>query len=344
LDPAWKPGYRGILPGWGRDLLPDYHRLAAKAPPADTVLPASGYYFMRQNWGSDSDYLCLEAGPVGTVVSSHDHTAVFGFELHSRGRAILIDNGSGPYGDSPARIWRVGSSGHNVATVDGQNHIPLADRYPEWRWKHPVLPFVNVWVSEPRYAYFSGSHEGYRHLPEPVAACRRKIFYLRGDYWVLIDRFTPETAAEHEYQLHFHVNAPCRLDENGRLTTEGEGGNLLIVPVEGVRGKAALEPCPYPLEGYDNPQHLTYTSCKSKYEIFVTLLVPFTGADVPEVGVRLLEIEADGRILAPHEATALVIELDGRRDVYFDQHTEWNLPWRAGGCEGDGRLFHSRCQ
>lgn len=344
LDPDWKPQYAGILPGWGRDLMPYYRRLTSKTPPVDTVLPDSGYYFIRQNWTTNADYLALEAGPVGTVVSSHDHTAVFGFELYSRGRAILVDNGSGPYGDSPERIWRVGSSAHNVATVDGQDHIPLFDTEAEWRWKHPVLPFVNTWISDDRYAYFSGAHEGYRHLPEPVAGCRRKIFYLRGEYWVLIDRFTPETDAEHEYQLHFHVNAPCTLDDRGRLVTEGAGGNLAIVPVEGLCGQASLEPCPYPLDGYDNPEHLTYTSRTAGLETFVTLLMPFEEDRIPEIKVKALEIECDDRVLESHEATALEIEVGGQRDVYFDQHMEWNLPWKAGGCEGDGRLFHSRCR
>jgi hypothetical protein len=50
----------------------------------------------------------------------------------------------------------------------------------------------------------------------------------------------------------------------------------------------------------------------------------------------------------PFEVTALQIELkaaDGsvRRDVYVEQHMEWNLPWRAGGYQGDARIFHSAC-
>ena len=344
LDPDWQPRHEGMLPGWGRDLLPSYRRVAVAAPPADTTLPASGYYFMRQDWNPRSDYMCIEAGPLGATVHSHDHTAVFGFELYSRGRPILIDNGSGPYGDSPARLWRVGSASHNVATVDGRDHIPMSKRESEWRWDHTVLPFVNAWVSEERYAYFSGAHEGYRHLKERVSACRRKVFYLRGEYWILIDRFKPKTDVEHEYTVHFHVNAPCRLEPGGRAVTEGSGGNLLIVPVEGVRGDAALAGCPHPLPGYDNPYHLTYTRRTTEPSLFVTLLVPFEEGGVPEVSAGLLEVEADERVLTPWEATALGIEINGQRDVYFDQHMQWNLPWKAGDCSGDGRLFHSRCQ
>ena len=73
-----------------------------------------------------------------------------------------------------------------------------------------------------------------------------------------------------------------------------------------------------------------------------TLLVPFEGDEVPEVAVRTVEVQADGRTLSPWDATGLEIEINGRRDVYVDQHMQWNLPWQAGGCAGEGRLFHSR--
>ncbi len=159
--------------------------------------------------------------------------------------------------------------------------------------------------------------------------------------WILIDRFTPETDAEHDYTQHFQIGAPCRL-EGSRLITGGEGGNLLIVPVEGLDGKAALEPCPYPLEGYDNPEHLTYTRHGAGQQLMVTLLVPFSDGKAPDVTVRAIDVHADGRVLSPWEATGLEIEIDGRRDVYVDQHMEWNLPWQAGGYSGKGRLFHSR--
>jgi len=341
LDPDWQPTYEGLLVDGAQNLLPDYERFQARppaGPTADTALPRSGYYLMRQDWTPHADWVCIEGGPLGSAVQSHDHTHVFNFELYSRGGPILIDNGSGAYGDSPGRMWRVSSAAHNVVTVDGADHIPIED---EWRWKGATIPTVDSWLSEPAYAYFSGAHEGYRYLPEGIASSRRKLFYLRGEYWILIDRFTPESEAEHEYKLHFHVGAPCRL-EGDRLVTSGEGGNLLIVPVEGLDGEPALEPCPYPLEGYDNPEHLSYTRRGAGKQLLATLLVPFEGNDVPEVAVRPVKVHADGRTLSPWEATGLEIEINGRRDVYVDQHMQWNLPWQAGGYSGRGRLFHSR--
>jgi hypothetical protein len=345
LSPGWTPTFSGLLLQGEHNLLPAYERLSARAPASpDTVLPATGYYFMRQDWTPRADWVSIEAGPTGTIVSSHDHTDIFSLELYSRGRAILVDNGSGPYGNEPSRVWRVGSAGHNVAMIDGQDQIPMDSKFPEWRWTQTVTPFIDAWISDARYAYFSGAHEGYRALPERVASARRKLFYRRGRYWILIDRFTPETEAEHDYGLHFHVRPPCRLEPDGRLLTTGEGGNLLMVPVPGLEGRAAIEPCPHPLDHYVKPDHLSYTRRGKGPQIFVTLLVPFEGAVVPAVSVQSLAVESDERTLSPWEATALEITIDGRREVYFDQHMAWNLPWRAGGFSGEGRLFHSECR
>jgi hypothetical protein len=73
------------------------------------------------------------------------------------------------------------------------------------------------------------------------------------------------------------------------------------------------------------------------------MLVPFHGPRPPRVVVDVVTLRTDGRDVSPWEATALRIEIDGRRDLYVDQHMEWHLPWEADGVAGDARLFHSGC-
>lgn len=339
LHPDDPPAVSGGLWLDGRDWAPAYAKLKAAPPPLpDTALPETGYYFMRQDWTPHSDWLGIEAGPTGSIVTSHDHVDLFALELYSRGRPVLLDNGAGPYGDSPERVWRLGGASHNTVTVDGQDPVPLRN---EWRRKGSTTPVVDSWISRPSFAYFSGGHEGYLHLPEPVASVRRKVFYLRGLYWIVLDRFVPETEAEHVYTLHFHVPDPSRLMGNGRLVTSGKNGRLLVAPVPGLSGEAALEPCPHPLEGYANPMHLTYSRRGRGPQLFATLLVPFMNGERPAVSVQGKTVECDGRQLEPWEATGLVIRHNDRQDVYFDQHMAWNLPWRLAGQAGETRLFHS---
>ena len=62
----------------------------------------------------------------------------------------------------------------------------------------------------------------------------------------------------------------------------------------------------------------------------------------PEVAVEVLPVQADEREVSPWEITALAVTINGRRDVYVDQHMQWNLPWQAGGYASEGRVFHSQ--
>ena len=137
------------------------------------------------------------------------------------------------------------------------------------------------------------------------------------------------------------MSAPAKLLENGRVITSGEGGNLLMVPVVGACGDANLGPCPLPI-GKVNAQYLRYTQKTRGNGLMAIVLVPFQGEKVPQVNVKLLDPQQDGRQVTPFETTALEIEIDGQKDYYVDQHMHWNLPWKAGPCEGAARLFHSR--
>jgi hypothetical protein len=108
-------------------------------------------------------------------------------------------------------------------------------------------------------------------------------------------------------------------------------------------GQVTLEPNPYPIAGYENPDHLCYTRWTKGHDLFVTLLVPFSDNEIPAVEFSLAEVACDERQLSPWEGTGLHITINGRDDFYFDQHMKWNLPWHSGDYSGDRRLFHSCC-
>jgi len=344
ISPDWTPLYGGILPDHGQDVLAAYQALPEVHPETvDTALPQSGLYVMRQNWTAHADCMALVAGATGPRVTSHKHADLLSFELYSRGRRILVDNGYGLPGeerdDDRGRMWRVGTSAHNTVTVDGKDNVEILQ---EFSYNQTVVPLVDKWVSDRSYAYFSGVHEGYTNRGIGVAAVRRKVFYLRDRYWILIDRLTSSGAAEHTYQLHFHLNVPGEPDAGGRVITSGQGGNLLIAPVPGFSGEATIEDNPYPIENYENPRHLTYTRKAVGHDLFVTVMIPFSDAEVPEVSTRVMEVECDDRKLSPWEGTGLEIEVNGEKDFYFDQHMTWTLPWSCGPYSGNQRLFHSQ--
>jgi hypothetical protein len=346
------------VPRWlgdnGDDLTAAYRQLPAARPPLDTALPDSGLYAMRTDWTTRADWMAINAMPVGEIGSSHKHADIFNLEVCVRGRRVLVDNwygdvteNDGTYQsaaeirhDPMKRRWRVGSGAHNVATVNREDQVPVQQIY---RYGWPVRPVVETFVSAPRYVLFSGAHEGYRRLAQPVAAHRRSIFWLRGEYWIVFDRFTVEGAADRSFQQHFHLPPGARVLPAGRVCTTGAGGNLLVAPVPGLSGELTIEPNPYPIRGYQNPDHVMIEARAPGDWLMAAVLVPFGDDAVPPLSIEVLPVTADERPLSPWEATALAITVNGRRDVYFQQHMHWNLPWQAGGSGGTGRWFHSEC-
>ena len=57
-----------------------------------------------------------------------------------------------------------------------------------------------TWISEDRFDFFEGSHNGYERLTDP-ATHTRSILFLKGDYWIMRDLV--ETAGEHEFSTAF---------------------------------------------------------------------------------------------------------------------------------------------
>lgn len=329
-------------PAIGEDLRSAYNAVPATQPDAtDYALPDSGYYVMRQNWSQKTDYAAIEASTKGNLVTSHGHGAIFDLQLYSRGRPILIGNGKGPCGTTdPESTWRHESMSHNVAIVDGKSHLPLRSSY---RFSQVVLPVVDRWISTPRYCYFSGAHEAYERFEKKVPCCRRKIFYLRGEYWILIDRFTPASTEDtHHYQQRFQLAPDCEITKDGRVITRGDGGNLMFLPL-GIPPKIACDPLPWPYENHPEPHQLTFSQTQKGPCVLIMLLVPFLDREIPEITARLLPINCDERRLSPWEASGIEIMINGRRHLYFDQHMEWNLPWKMAEATGSNRLYHSAC-
>ncbi len=348
LEPASDLAF---LPDEGEDLADSYRRLTAAAPALDTALPASGLYAMRSQWRPDADWMAINAMPIGPVVSSHKHADLFNLELCVHGRRVLVDNW---YGDITAddgsyqtiaeirndpmkRRWRVGSDAHNVPTVDNADIVPVEKIY-RYGWNE--TPLVDGWVSAPAYAWFSAVHEAYRRLDPPVSAVRRKVFYLRGGYWVVIDRFTAGSAQAHAYTQHFFL-PDSKQTAAGAVFTEGPYGNVLLVPVAGATGAVTIAPCPHPISRYQNPDHIR-VDVRGTDVVMAAVLVPFTGGAVPSVHAALAPVMSDGQTLSPWEMTGIEIRLPDRTDLLVCQHLHQNHAWQCAGQTGTGRLFHSR--
>ena len=197
--------------------------------------PDGGYYVMRGGWGVSDNYLVLDCGPHGSLSCGHAHADALSFELAALGRTLLVDPGTYTYtGSAELRDHFRTSAAHNTLTVDGESSSLPGGAFA---WKHVARSTARAWVSQRRFDYFEGSHDGYRRLPAPVEHLR-SILFLKGDYWVMRDRV--KSAGAHIYELNFHFapGANPRVELKDDMLTlsegrEGESGLGIAVFCEG---------------------------------------------------------------------------------------------------------------
>lgn len=317
-----------------------YKELEAQAPNStDSSLDERGLYAMRDSWEPDSNYLAIQAGLGGAAECSHKQSDIFNFELYSHGDRAIVDNWYGPSRemseDRSFRKWRISTDAHNTVSIDGKDQL---EQMREFRYKNIVKPYIQAWESTPEYSYFHGVHDAYKHLhPHSVPSHRRKIFFLKKNFWILIDRLMPATDFEHEYNLLFHLKPNGKVLNNNEVITEGNHGNVKISTWCNKELNVELKDNPYPWIGYENPQYLRFSAKSKEPVIFVTVIIPFKEKNIPQTSIEYLKIKSDERILDPWEGTALKITDQVKSFQYVDLHTHWILPWTVGNMNGDQR-------
>jgi hypothetical protein len=98
--------------------------------------------------------------------------------------------------------------------VDGISSSQPNDKFS---WKTLAEPQLSNWISEDRFDFFSGSHDGYLKNPSIVATNERSILFLKNDYWIMRDFI--DARGEHDYALNFYcaenVEAATEAAKNG---------------------------------------------------------------------------------------------------------------------------------
>ena len=138
----------------------------------------SGYYAMREHWGTQAQYLAMDAGPYGT---NHQHSDKLSLVLSADGANFIVDPGTSLYRSlepGPRYDLRFGFL-HNVITIDG------IDPNAGWDRHYGFDVLENRWITNPEYDYLEGVYEFRNNLLDII--WRRGVFYRRGEYWILMD-------------------------------------------------------------------------------------------------------------------------------------------------------------
>ncbi|HEV7860135.1 MAG TPA: alginate lyase family protein, partial [Pyrinomonadaceae bacterium] len=274
-----------------------FDALEARTPAGTSrAFADSGYYLMRDGWSRDSNYLLMDGGPHGSLNYAHAHADALAFDLTSRGRTLLVDPGTYNYtGVTEMREHFRSSAAHNTLTLDGQSSSVPAGPFS---WRQVAKISTHAWLSHERFDYFEASHDGYERLPSPAKHTRSMLF-IKGAYWMMLDRVAATGA--HLCELHFQF-AP---DATPVLESEEDGGMpVLRERAEGLpgleiflfgEGGAWREKQGWVSECYR--QHrpapaLVFSREAAGAQEFVTFLVPHGAGE--NLKTRAREIEATG--------------------------------------------------
>ena len=149
---------------------------------------------------------------------------------------------------------------------------------------------------EAGFDYARGSFDRFDRV-EGSAKHTRALFYVRGGFWIVVDRI--ETDRPRTVQTLWHWHPDCTVVErDGQvLSTDQSKGNLRIVPlgdtaweVKMVKGQAEPRPQGWYSEKYNSAEPAStaiYSASLDGTTAFAWILVPAKG-DVPEVEARIM--------------------------------------------------------
>jgi hypothetical protein len=319
--PPETPGQIPLCAFWNVGLAgaSTYTATRAQDPHHVSVLMGpTGYAALRE----DDQNLAIAAADRGPIVTSHGHNDIFALDVCAGGVRFLGEAGCAPYGTSPGRQYDQTTAAHNTLTIAGQEQVPIID---EWRWSGHAIPQVRRWISAPTHDFFHGIHEGFYHYRQDETLHARKVFYLKGGYWVVLDWL--ESNVERDYEAYFHGVVPGTIAEKTILL--GDDTRLAVIPPAGE--ELALEPVDDPgLRAYIEERGLDAASYPCfRYRTRATstclpwLLVPHA-AGQPLPAVRRLPVTVNGLPEDAHGATALEIAFPDYTDYLCVSHKDYD--------------------
>ena len=163
-----------------------------------------GYFIQRSGWGNgstnfkDEKYLVFDCGPLGD--GGHGHYDFLNIEVAANGRPLIVDPGRFTYAEDESNWrWRFkGTAAHNTVCVDDLDQV-------EYRRGKPKGPLAHARLVQRFTAPGFDMLCGEVRSPAYEAIHTRRIFFVAGEYWLIVDSLRGSVA--HKYDLRFHLTA-----------------------------------------------------------------------------------------------------------------------------------------
>jgi hypothetical protein len=251
--------------------------------------PWAGHFVSRSGFDSQAHWSFFDMGPWG---SGHQHNDKLHISIAAYDRDLLVDAGRFAYTGAVAEKFRSyarSTAGHNALLIDnkGQEAGPT----------HALEPLgKNDFKISSDMDYASGSFDHFTSIVG-VAKHIRSIFYVRGEFWVVVDRIITDRPRTIDALWHWHPDN--NVVRNRRVVkTNNAHGNLAVIPISKKRYKLELvkgqeEP---EIQGWYSPEYNIYgpnTTSIYRTEISATtnlvwLLLP-SESKLPKVKAKVLE-------------------------------------------------------
>jgi hypothetical protein len=141
--------------------------------PVSQAFPDGGAYIMRRA----RDHVFIDCGPVGLAGrGGHGHNDALSLEAMLEGVLLIADSGSFVYtADAAARNRFRGTAMHSTPQVDGveMNSFIAPDNL--WQLSDEARACATEWSTDARRDTWSGRHQGFRKLADPVDVERRIV-------------------------------------------------------------------------------------------------------------------------------------------------------------------------
>jgi len=186
--------------------------------------PYAGLAVMRSGWSSDSQWAYFAMGPRG---ADHQHADRLHLSIGGNGREFLVDDGRYNYQPGPWRDYFTGPRGHNVVLLDGHSTLPPPDSVNQpAAVRNEIAPDHDLFAAT---ASFAGDVlRGQGRVYET-----RTVYYLRNQYWLVVDQLL--CAGPHQLEALWHFHPDCLVKRDGNLVYTDNPGKANL-------GLLALDP------------------------------------------------------------------------------------------------------
>lgn len=215
--------------------------------------PWAGHLISRSSYDSLAHWSFFDVGPWG---SGHQHNDKLHLSIAAFGHDFLVDAGRFAYTGEVARKFRPyarSSAAHNVVLIDGQGQAngPTHAQEPIQAHRYKITE---------NYDYASGTFDSFVNTEGEVNH-QRAMLYVRGKFWVVVDRISTDRPRQIETLWHWHPATEVK-EQQQQTIAQHRTGYLTVMPVgeksysiELVEGQNQPE-----LQGWYSPEYNLYES------------------------------------------------------------------------------------